>query len=308
MLRSITDWINITNSNPEDEWKAWEDWQKRQPLSHYEKSDIYNHYINSRPLFTIPDQSCVTSFDKIYYEYCFGEFTAFILSPKSQGQNIMNYFKLLLDLYDTCKGFSRRLTGDPNSIAILRESVKENNLTILNNHNYSPYEYDYTILHAHTVAQYSLSTLIMRLVSHGLRVISMRTSFPEICVNKCKYAYSLRIFGTPKDESVDHIARNNHNQNYNNNRNIISAPIDINNNNNNNKNEPCGYSWPIDPNMELKCKQCGRITERRYGKHDSCLDCYSRRVCTVCGSKAIVMIKCFNQSYPRCELHRYKQP
>lgn len=166
-------------SQTNEEWNSWEVWQKSQPLSHFERCETFNQYLKLRPGFKNSGD------DVPEFKYCFGEFSKFITGNYNSE---FSYFLLLLDFYDFCKGFQRRVKGDASCIALLRKVTNLRDLTLFNNYDFNRFLYDYTIIHAHTVIQYSISTLIMRLVCHHL-------NFNKIKIENCRNSYENCLLG-----------------------------------------------------------------------------------------------------------------
>jgi hypothetical protein len=281
MFKTITNWITRTNTSAQDEWTTWEEWQRHQYPSHYEKSDIFQYYLSSRPQFQPPKYSCVTGYNSKYYIYCFGDFAALLVNPHG-GANIIEYFSLLLDVYDICKGCSRRVIGDPIGIAILREVIIKRKLDPLQKCDFNNYAYPYNKIHAHTVTQYSLSTLIMLLVSNYLNHIATRGHYPSINSSLCQKAYDECIFGSPIALPT------------------TSSPVTIQQIKPKNE-ETHGFSWPRDQASCLRCKTCSRVTENIWGNFDSCLDCHLKRICSICGGQAVIIT---TDGFPKCAIHQ----
>jgi hypothetical protein len=276
MLKTITDILFWTNNNTQDEWKSWEEWQNKQDKKHFEKSELFQYYLSCRPYYQIPKNSFITDLNNSkYYSYCFGDFVGLIVNP--DGCNAIKYISLLLDVYDVCKGFTRRVKGDPEGITLLREVITKNNLAILDKHNFTQYLYPYTNIHAHTVTQFSLSTFLLRILLHYMSFIKINIYDSSISLSLCKKTYDNKYFG--------------------NNFNNVSNNIHIINKNTKNS-DTRSFSWPRDTSGSLRCRSCCRITENTWGDFDACLDCHLRRICSVCGQKAIIIIddlpKCYN--------------
>ena len=273
MLKRITSFASWTTSTIKDEWSTWEEWQRNRNPSHYEKSEIFHYYLSNRPTFSPPKNSCHNNKN---FLYCFGDFASLIVKPTG-GENVLEYLVLLVDIYDVCKGFSRRLlTGDPPCIGLVRDVIRRRNLSLLQSFDFYQYEYPYNSLHAHTVVQYSLSTLLMRFISHYMSYIDLRKNYPSIDSAVCQKASQDCVFGTP-----------------------MSLPIAI----------PCnpkitevrGSSWPGDNKSCLRCAKCKRVTENIWGEFDTCLDCHTKRICSVCGEKAIIIS---DDDLPKCDIHK----
>lgn len=277
MFKTITDLIPWSKSSVKDEWCTWTAWQNCQNPSHYERSNIFHYYLTSRPIFRPQKNAC---HQNKHYVYCFGDFSALLVTP-SGGENALEYLVLLVDVYDVCKGVSRKfITGDPPCITLLREVIRKRSLNALQSFDFYQYEYPYGEIHAHTVAQYSLSTLLMRFVSHYMSYVDIRKSYPAIEIGVCQKACSDCVFGTPIFQT--------------------SSPIGI----------PCkpkldeirgSSSWPMDNKTCLRCVKCKRVTENIWGDFDCCLDCHSKRICSVCGEKAIIIS---TDDLPKCNLHK----
>lgn len=285
VAKILTDWIIWYRNNTEDEWETWTQWQRQQNTSHYEKSDIFQYYLLKRPNFQPPDTSCLNDYHREYYIYCFGDFAALIVNPHSGG-DILRYISLLLDIYDVCKGTARKVRGDPASIAFLRRVISTRNVEILYRYNFDPHCYPYNKLHAHTVAQYSLSTLLLRLLSHYLNQTIARGSYPSIAISTCKEAYDSGIFGVVANNKLRHQP-------------VSSTPIDIVINKCKSE-EIHGRSLPDNPPKRLRCKICTRICENVWGKFKSCIDCHLKRICSVCGAPAVVIA---SDGFPKCSDH-----
>lgn len=283
MLGSLGNWL-WTSTPIKDEWDTWELWQRSQPLSHYEKSDIYQYYLTSHPSFKSSQLSCCTGSHGIYYIYCFGEFATLIVNPSSTN-DISCYCSLLLDFYDTCKGITRRITGDPTSISVLREVVRRKSPIPLHAHDFTQYSYDYTVIHGHTVAQYSLSTLIMRFVSNFMHQISPHGNYPNILLTKCEKAYNNSVFGPIQKILISSCKKS-------------TAPITI----------PTKViieegrcsSWPRDSSTCSRCQICNRVSENLWGNFNSCLDCHMKRICSECGKPAVIIS---SDNLPKCDIH-----
>lgn len=282
MLGSLSNWLT-RSTNFQEEWDIWEVWQQSQPLSHYDHSDLFTHYLSLRPQFR-------PSKNGKYYEYCFGVFSQLLIIPTNKADKLtkdaLKYCGLLLDFYDNCKGISRRLTGDPECIVLLRNIVKKKSLLALRKYNFNQYTYDYTVIHGHTVAQYSLSTLIMRFFCNYIAILLSMKEFPIIQESRCKYAYKKQIFGIVDDEIKS------------------TSPIKI-----PNKiivDESRCASWPRATNFcnvidsSTKCQICNRITENIWGTYDSCIDCHMKRICSVCAKPAISI---GSDNLPKCSDH-----
>lgn len=278
MLKTLSQWVNWTDTNIEDEWNTWENWQKYQDSSHYESSDIFQYYLSQRSNFQPPINSCLNESNNKYYVYSFGDF-ACLLVNSSKGCNLVDYVELLLDVYDVCKGFSRRIKGDPDCITTLRNVIYKRVISPLQYYNFSQHAYPYHKIHAHTVAHYSLSTLLMRLISHYMAQTTFKDKYPEISLSTCHESYKNCIFGLPMISPT--------------------APINI---------KPCKNkseekrpsSWPRGNYVSFRCKTCTRVTDKLWGDFESCFDCHHKRICSVCGVGAMIITK---DDLPKCSMH-----
>jgi|SRR5437868_3358928 len=287
MLNVLSNWIPWSSYTPQEEWNTWLEWQKNQPISLFEKSDIFQYYLSRRPNFQPPQYSSVTLYNSKYYIYCFGDFTTLLLNPHGGG-NATEFINLIIDIYDVCKGYSRRLAGDPNGITILRESMNKLSLVPLQNHDFTQYNYPYQNIHAHTVAQYSLSTLLMRLISHYMSNVSTVGYYSSICIKTCQKTMEKNTFGKPIIISSS--------------TNKTTASISI-QQQKPKSDEFRGHSWPRDQITCLRCKSCDRVTENVWGNFSVCIDCHLKRICSVCGSQAIIIGA---DNFPKCYYHQEK--
>jgi hypothetical protein len=287
MLKTLTDLIQWTNSTQVNEWDTWIEWQKNQPISHYEKSEIFQYYLSYHPNFQPPRYSCIAGNNNRLYVYCFGDFATLIVNPQGGG-NVVEYFEVLLKIYDNCKGTSRRFTGDPVGISLLRNVVQTRSLFHVQNHDFAQYNYDYGVIHGHTVAQYSLSTLLLRFVSHYMSHVTVKGNYFAISINACQKAYTKCIFGEPRtathtnSKAMDIPSRST----------PITSIQDL---------RP--LSWPRDNVTCIRCKTCTRVTENIWGKFEACLDCHLKRICSECGLPAVIIGV---DSFPKCSHHQGK--
>ena len=301
VTKTLVDWINWTQSDVRDEWNTWEEWQRCQPATHYERSDIFQYYLLHRHNFVPPRNSCLVGCNAEYYVYCFGDFASPLVTPHSNG-DILEYIRLLLDVYDVCKGIRRRLRvkGDPSGISILRRAVVTQTLDTLKACDFTVYDYPYERIHAHTVAQYSLSTLIMRLVSHHLNQTAPKGLYPSILISKCKEALDNHNFGIPAITTSGNLPQIP----------VISPSIPIVQPIKTRLDEIKGCSWPRgaptlhlarDPSKCLRCKVCSRVAENLWGEFNACLDCHIKRICSICGAPAVIITP---EGLPKCHAHQ----
>lgn len=302
ITKTIADWMHWTVRPVQEEWASWEEWQRKQSPSHYEQSAIFHDYLKQRAYFQPPRNSCLNGLNPEYYIYCFGDFAVFIISPHSGGNDndAIGYISLLLDMYDVCKGsLIRSVKGDPAGITMLRNVVISRSLIALQSYNFAPYCYPYERLHGHTVAEYSLSTLIMRLVAHYLNQNGLKGQYPSITVGLCKGAFERRAFGNPIATSVVMPTP--------------STPINIPMPSKPKQDDMHGYSWPRNqrneskrnPPSHFRCKICTRVTEGLWGDFDACIDCYLKRICSVCKAPAAVIA---TDGLPKCNNHTTSKP
>lgn len=313
MLTSLTNWLSWTTtqpvhtdqnttSRPENEWMAWEVWQRSQPPSHFEKSEMFQYYLSCRPQFSHVKNSILLYENYIYQSYCFGDFSAIFVNPANVNISTVEavrYCNFLLDFYDICKGITRRLTGDPSGIAVLREVVNKNTIIPLFKHDFNQYKYDYTILHAHTVCQYSLSTLLMRLLCNFLSRFTFEINFEEISMDRCKSAYENYNFGHPFVRNIEQILKNDKLVATNKLKfSQCSIPMGI-----PQKilleEEKCS-SWPRNLTCS-RCSKCNRVSENLWGIFHCCIDCHMKRICSKCGITATVI---GSDKLPKCESHK----
>lgn len=294
MLSTLSNWFS--KSNISDEYHVWLSWQKNQPISHYSNCYIIDYYLDQRPLARYPVNPSNVN---IYYKYCFGKFAPFIADQKND-INFSSYCSLLLDIYDVCKGTTRRITGDPAGIKVLREVISRNRLTPLYSHNFEQYNFNCSLIHAHTVCQYSLSTLIMRLISNYLSSIPLNNDkkYAMISISDCKKAFDSCNFGKtfePKNVICQTNTKNNA-------INISkSTPLNYRDDNSDIDNDIKCASWPRNHHLCLRCKNCKRVTENLWGKFDSCIDCHMKRICSICSIKAVVV---HENGLPKCSRHQ----
>lgn len=136
----------------EEKWKKWMQWQTNNfdQINNCPTIDYYNENY-----FQINDCK-----DSIFYKN-FGRFSYFLENKES---SILD----LIHLYDSCKGYARYFTGDPTYIKLIKQYSITNNDKLLNEINFDEFFYDYKKIHAHIVSLFSLSTLVMRMISYHL--------------------------------------------------------------------------------------------------------------------------------------------
>lgn len=256
---------------------AWLKWQQSQSTLHFIDSNL-SSYIHFKP-----------GYKNIYIRYCFGDFENIYILPENC-QTELTYITLLLSTYDKCKGYGRTIKGDTNGIYLLREVIKSKNLDELYYHDFKQYFYDYGKIHAHTVAYFSLSTLIMFFLSNYMHYKSYNSdNFPHIDMALCKNVYNKKVYGdiTYVVSHKDIVKSNN----------IDIKPKDI------VKDVKPFNSWPMN-NVTIdttKCSNCKRACDKTWGKLKVCLDCHLYQVCFICGGQKIII---HDDNYPRCILHK----
>ena len=259
-------------NNDQSTWKTWQDLQDPQ---HFDKSSVFRYFVTQRPdaltfLKHSTEYSQMSSFSldlhRPYIEYCFGEFEIFVINPCQE--DLHKYVLLMIDLYDTCKGYSRHILGDASFITVLREYANSSDINILLNYSWMNSIYDYNDLHAHTVAYYSLSSLIALLMRNYVGRLYPRKNIPYITVERCKRAYTESVFGIkkitkpPQTPAVD-IPTNSP---------LLSPPLNL----------QQGKTWPRMNNA--RCPECLRLTEGSWGKFNLCIDCYVNKKCVHCNA------------------------
>lgn len=284
MFKILTDFL--VQKNHLDDWKYWKQWQDSMPPSHYESSDIFKYYLSQRPNFRPPDPSYTVMPGAEPYVYVFGDYASLLASWK-ESTNIIDYIKLLLDFYDVCKGYLRRVIGDPPCIDLLRQTVEKKSIIPLGQHNLLQYYYPYSELHAHTVAHFSLSTLIMRLIIHYIRTATRDLKFETIVPSTCYTVYKNRVYGRILEDGT--VLSN---------QKTAPIPIPAKSEAESSSNPTTNHrsSWPKD---HPRCFKCRRITEALYGDFNVCCDCYYKRICCICGDPAIII-----SDLPRCAKHQ----
>ena len=135
----------------EEKWKKWEDWQI-QNLNEIEFVFI-DYYTDN--YFKIEDCK-----ENEFYPH-FGRFSYFLNNKQTAIHD-------LIHLYDSCKGYARYFTGDPTYIKLIKEYDLSANDKILGKIDFNEFFYDFHKIHAHIVALFSLSSLVMRLVAFHL--------------------------------------------------------------------------------------------------------------------------------------------
>lgn len=285
MINSVLNAVGWQNPQDYRTWDLWMKWQKTQPIQHYKHSMVFEYYMKnskSNIFFEEVEHSFVSekalTATENYYKYCFGEFYTFLM-PIQKDIPLFDALKTLVNIYDVCKGYSRVLFGDTDSIIFLKKVISLKDVSMIKNHDFSDSLYDYDLVHAHTVAHFSLSTLIMLIASNYVGRITNHKNHKIVNFERCKQAFERHVFGIPEDVCE-----------------IKSEPIDI---------VPfyrfhiTSNSWPI--TKQIKCIKCARLTEGTWGKFGYCLDCHLKKACSSCGADA--QGKSENDDMPKCGFH-----
>lgn len=265
----MLNWLFNTQDQSYESYKLWQD---KQPQSHFITSQLHA-YIYPKSGYKDP-----------HVRYTFGDFENLIYMPEQC--NEFSYFNLLLNMYDKCKGYLRSLKGDHEGITLLRKVITVNNSDELYNHDFTKYEYPYQYLHGHTIAYFSLSTLILFFVSNYMHYKSYRSDrFPHIHIDICKNAYHNKVYGDiayvpsiKSSKSITIPAKSKEKE-------VVKV---------------C-QSWPNMVSTTNKCTNCSRICDNFWGNHKSCLDCHLYKVCFVCGG---LMFTIGKNGHPLCILHQ----
>lgn len=267
--------------------KSLIEWQNKQARSHFEKSDIFLSFINNN--YDFVPQINGTFLMKNYnsLKYVFGNFVDFIGVPSRGNDNVFDYINILIKLYDSCKGYRRKIFGDPEIISILREIVITKNINIFSkiNNNSGYLFYDYTKIHGHTIAVYSISSLIYRLASNYIYYLTKNNNYTYISVRECDIVSCNYVFG-----QILNVVENNSEQVRSNEKPINIAL----------KQDNTCLSWPS--TNDLLCSTCGRYSENLWGSFKSCLDCHRKKICSVCCSDVAIRISTLD-NLPKCVKH-----
>lgn len=294
MFSSITNWFTGNSNAVDSEWRVWLEWQKHQSPSHYTSSYVFKYFLKYNASFEPFSHNAMKDDNWKYYHYCFGDFTPLITIFGTE-KDLLKYVNILLAVYDTCKGIARRVSGDPPGIVIMRQAITLNNSAILFEHDYTQYSYNYGYLHAHTVAVYSLSTLLLRLLSNYLYSISITRKFANISLQLCHMAHKNSNYGeliyenpaAPAPTAPVNIPSAASSS-------TSSYPLNI------ACKEITSTSCPSYGTDHLKCHKCYRITEKLWGYFNVCLDCHLKRVCSKCGC---ISCDIAADGFPRCYYH-----
>jgi len=274
MLYWIGNYFNTDLDIAIKNFDSWREWQRHQPKIHYIESNL-SSYICQKPGYKNP-----------YIRYCFGDFENLYYMPENCKE--IAYYEMLLSTYDQCKGYLRSIKGDHLGINLLRKVVKDKNSDELYNHDFKIYDYNYTIIHAHTVSYFSLSTLIMFFVSNYMHAKSYNSDhFPSIVLEECKNVYNKKIYG-----DIAYV-KSNHDL-------PKSTTISIKAKENNTRTCNSWHGPFIQSNIN-KCTHCSRICDNYWGKHKLCLNCNLYEVCSECAGQKFII---GSDQYPKCILHQ----
>lgn len=264
----------------------WEIWQKGQGPEHYQKSRVWQSFLAYAPKFKVPDVGITVS-DSQYdcYHYCFGEFTPLIIRGQLKPSPIP-YFRTLLDIYTCNKGYVRSIMGEREFISLLRKAIMENELSELAGFNYATLAYRYDKIHAHTVAEYSLSRLLALLTENALVYQGYNTLKP-ISIKSCHEAWSLGLYSKSTSPAM-----------------LIKKVVRQVTQDKTWDQSPPNFlpsSWPeyCGTNGLQKCSRCGAVCGRTY-TFGECKECHITTVCSICGSVASDLAR---DGLPKCVQH-----
>jgi len=251
-------------SQPSSEWDSWKAWQSQQQDDHYITFDAFTRFFQKQPHTFFPPNPIVNDRDRKYYWYCFGVFTPLVVHQAITMEEIMSLCCSLIAIYDNCKGYIRTLVGDSDGMAKLRHCAVNSNLSALKSIDFEPYCYDIRVVHAHTVCQFSLSSLLLRILAHALRLCGGNT--PGINVDDCIYAYENKVFAKNLSGSLTASIWDS-----------TSKPF---------LHQGRCSKWHSD--KQRKCTHCQRLTESLWGAYFLCLDCFKTKCCSICGDSSRV--------------------
>lgn len=261
-------WLNtftlLNEPNTADMYKCYNEWASLEfnnDNNHYNTCTILNNI--NLPILYNPDE-----YHK-YICYCFGDFTPLITNHILTAQEIITLSQTLLYIYDQNKGYDRKYRkGDPVDITFLRTFAQGGGWDNIEKISFSKYHYPYHTLHAHTLAQYSLSTLLLRIIEHNLSF--QHSQFLPFHVQKCIESYN----------------------------NCNFAPVTK----NYNSMIMTSSSWSS--GMEYRyCPNCKNKCDNLCGKFQVCLNCYTYNVCRTCGAR----VQHYSDDHkPYCSLHEIK--
>lgn len=269
-----------------DTWNSWYEWQKLQSSIHFQRSDVFRVYAQKH---MIPDEEFSKDIN-----YVMGDFKHFVTFEFIRNDDIFwEYIDVLIELYDICKGYRRRILGDPPFIIKLKQSLQEKDIMIILKYGFAECDYDYYRIHVHTVAHFSLSTLVMRLVSHLVAMkYGMCPKYPVFNHLQFEDMYQRDIYRCLSQKpAMKFVPKISPSMSVRNSR-KISSPININNTGRRTDtyqpwSEPdrrhltLSLSQEEDKSMfassHIKvCKRCNANTLTLHGVDLVCKDCYNR--------------------------------
>lgn len=252
--------FSFWNSKPVEDLETWIDWQNNQTDEHYYDYAPVSLYLQSQKKNFFPKNSVVLSSNRHHYWYCFGVFTPFILHQNVSSTELMELCINLLEIYDHCKGYFRTLMGDNYGISVLRTAVATGNLKLLKNFDYEWCFFDPKIVHAHTVAHYSLSCLFLRIIGHALFICG--ATCPAIEGSNCEQSFSKRVYAKEIKAQLQATLWD-----FDQIRPFI-------------ENSQCSLWYS---NRKYVCTLCARECENLWGNYYLCLDCFRNKACNLCG-------------------------
>jgi len=265
-----------------DQAETWREWQRSRPPAHFQLSPSYQTFVSYYPDFVGVTQEGA---EGIYATYCLGQFRVFAPSHWIGAVTRDRLLRGLLHLYDSCKGVGRSLLwGDPPGVLALRRALEEGMsskaVDSLFLYDFSSSFYDYTTLHAHTVAYFSLSTLVLSLASHILSRTVNFCTIPYFEPRLCKKAFESKVFGLRQHEESRSVPVA-----------VPASPPPA---------EIAHGSWPNGLIAVHTCRFCHRKTEKLWGDNQACLDCHMEKICALCSTPASTR---GGDGFPRCALH-----
>lgn len=282
-----TSWFSSIKSYLTPSEEDWESWQRSQGPEHYQKSKIWDYFIAFYPK-TKPPEVAMGPLDPQYecFHYCFGEFTPLIVRGQLKPSPIP-YFRILLDVYSCNKGYVRTIKGEPEFIVLLRRAVMNNDLSELANFQYSSVSYKYDKIHAHTVAEYSLSRLLALLTENALVYQGYNTLRP-ISVKVCHEAWSIGLYSKKSSPSllIKQAGRQIKKQ---------SSAMTWDQNNS----DFLPSSWPEYCGTLQKCSKCGSVCTKTH-VFGECKECHITSVCSICGG---IGADIGRDGLPKCATH-----
>lgn len=264
--------VELVKSRSEQE--AWKAWQDSQPPSHFHHSATFQSFRAAHPEFQGLDTKSSHD-DRDAIAYCFGDYQSFVPCGYIGSSTCERLLKSLIDLYDSGKGLMRIYLGDPPIIAALRICQLEKS-SILSNLTLRESAYDYTFIHAHTAACYSLSTLVLLLAVNLVAMTNVHSRLPQIDVRLCERCRREKVFGEPYSG-------------------IVRRPLPIPGQDRGSEGRYGSLPEGLPGNF---CSICDRATEKIYGRFRTCYDCYTCKICKVCG---LTGTRLGTDRLPRCD-------